>query len=113
MKEKILKIFGKMKKLFLVILLFPWLMAAQSVDIYGTWESFQDQEILVMDFNGSFERTTYNETFYGTYTLYDDVIHVINNKGQEYDLYYYIDGVTLYIEKPYSNKAWIFTKISN
>lgn len=93
--------------------MFPWLIAAQGTSIYGTWESYQDQEVLRMDFDGTFERVTADEVFTGTYILYDDVIHVINDRGQEYDLYYYISGVALYVEKPYSNKAWMFTKTSN
>ena len=113
MREKILKIFGSMKKLFLLVLMFPWLIAAQSTSIYGTWISYENQEILQMDFDGTFQRTIDDEVVTGSYILYDNVIQVINDDGRSYDLYYYILGVTLYVEKPYSNKAWMFTKISN
>lgn len=112
MKEKILKIFGSMKKLFLLVLLFPWMMLAQGTDIYGTWTSYDTNETLVIQEDNSFTRVGPFEAFNGYIEVFDGVIYVTRSDGEEYELKYFISNVSLYIEQPFTGQAWIFTKIS-
>jgi len=109
-----LKIFGNMKKIFLLLALFPWFLAAQSTDIYGGWLNYQTGHALTIREDNSFLRNTTKELIHGEIELHDNYMRVYNyTANEEYDLYYTIINTTLYIEKPNTGQAWIFEKIGN
>ena len=112
MKEKILKIFGNMKKLLFFVALFPWVIAAQSTDIYGTWVSYENKEVLFMRENNTFLRKSDNEVSKGMFDLTETHINV-TKVDDKYSLAYILKGTTLYVYKPRQKQIWIFEKIGN
>lgn len=92
--------------------MFPWLIAAQSTDIYGTWVSFEKSELLYMREDNTFLRKSPDETARGVFELTDTHINV-TKVDDEYSLAYVLTGTTLYVYKPRQRQIWIFEKVGN
>ena len=83
-----------------------------TTDIYGTWVSMQDREVLITKFGGYFIRINSEETITGRFEVKGNEIHVVKS-NDKYDLSFSMAGSTLVVTKPGSSQVWIFSTVSN
>lgn len=80
-------------------------------DLEGVWKN-QEGEILHMKF-GTFDRITTDGTVSGTWEWNDTTsIKVIRDDGTEYVLPLSITGTTWVINRPFSDKVWLWYKVN-
>ena len=102
--------------LSLTILLGSLLVSANETNpkIYGYWLN-NDSEILLIQTNNTFSRRSQSEVLaQGKILIGEDNISVLRtDTGEEYKLEYFLGEETLVIKKPYSDEAWLFTKVGD
>ena len=102
--------------LSLTILLSSLVVSANETNpkIYGYWLN-NDSEILLIQTNNTFSRRSQSEVLaQGKILIGEDNISVLRtDTGEEYKLEYFLGEETLVIKKPYSDEAWLFTKVGD
>ena len=102
--------------LSLTILLGSLLVSANETNpkIYGYWLN-NDSEILLIQTNNTFSRRSQSEVLaQGKIIIGEDNISVLRtDTGEEYKLEYFLGEETLVVKKPYSDEAWLFTKVGD
>jgi|TARA_R110001592_G_scaffold121121_3_gene326362 hypothetical protein len=125
-----------MKKLFTILLLFvvtlTHSLSAQTIgnpdndDIYGTWKTYDGDQILYMNYGewgannkrnpDTFIRQNSEETITGEFYCEEKWIYV-QKKDEKYRLMFYLKGTTMVVYKPDGEKSagevWLFLKVSN
>ena len=92
--------------------------ATPTEDIYGTFVSFDNEQILYMYFSDegdTFKRKSGDIIVEGSFTVEDDYLYV-QKYNEEYRLLFFLKGIHLIVMKPENEgpgQAWLFTKRSS
>ena len=127
--DKDMNAFGKVLLVIIALLAFMYSttcysqerkigFATPTEDIYGTFVSFDNEQILYMYFSDkgdTFKRKSGDIIVEGSFTVEDDYLYV-QKYNEEYRLLFFLKGIHLIVMKPENEgpgQAWLFTKRSS
>ena len=101
-----------MKKILVTLFLFltNWAHSQYAVQLEGTWKN-QEGEVLEMGWK-VWQRQTTQGLIKGTWEeIGPHTLKIVRETGEEYTIQFAVKGTTFAIERPFSDKVWLWYKM--